>query len=63
MAKIKVTVSTGWANGEHIDYWDVPIGWDKMSKEEQENTLNEYAMEYLHETCGCHAELVEDEDE
>jgi len=60
--KIKVTVSTGWANGDHVDYWDLPIHWDELDEEQKQITLHSYAEEYLHETCESYAEVAEDED-
>jgi len=62
--KIKVQVSTGWANGEHTDYWDLPDDWKGLSQEEKDQVLNDYAEEYLYEKCDSYAEVVEeDEDE
>lgn len=59
---IKATVSTGWANGDHIDTLELPEEWDTWSEEEQTNLLEQFATECLHETCQGYAEVV-DEDE
>lgn len=60
--KIKVTVDTGWANGEHVDYWELPPNWDKLSEDEKQTVLCEYGHEYMMECCSSYGELVEDED-
>ena len=57
---IKVYVGTGWANGDHVDYWELPDGWDDMSEKEQEETLNEYSLDYLYDCCEHYAEVVEE---
>lgn len=61
--KIKVHVDTGWANGTHTDYWDLPDCWESMNDEEKQKFINECAEDFLHETCECYAELVESDDE
>ena len=63
MKKIKLTVSTGWANGDHVDYVDLPIHWDQLSDKGKEDWIHEAAGEYLHECCESFGELIEDEDE
>jgi len=59
--QIKITVGTGWANGEHVDYWDLPENWDKFTDKEKENYLDACANDFLHECCDSHAEVVEEE--
>jgi len=59
---IKVNVSTGWANGDHNDEWDLPDNWEDYSEKEKERFLNDCALEYLHECCECSAR-VDDSDE
>ncbi len=61
--KIKMTVSTGWANGEHVDYQELPPDWDNLSHQEKENYIHACAGEYMHEVCSAHGELVGDDDE
>jgi hypothetical protein len=60
---IKVQVSTGWANGDHTDYWELPNGWDEMSEKEQEDFLAECGQDYLFECCEGYADVVEEEGE
>lgn len=61
--KIKVQVDTGWANGTHTDYWDLPIGWESMDDSEKKDWINECAQDFLHEKCEAYAELVESEND
>lgn len=61
--KIKVTVSTGWAYGDHVDYWELPFNWDGFTKEEKDKFLDECENDYLHEVCESYAEVVDEEDE
>lgn len=60
--RIKVTVSTGWANGDHVDYYELPAHWENLSDQEKESWISEAAAEYLHETCEASGELVEDDE-
>jgi len=57
---IKLTVSTGWAGGDHVDYWDLPGNWDSMSDGEKEETIHEYSKEYLEQCCDAYGEVVDD---
>ena len=57
---IKVNVSTGWANGDHNDEFELPDGWDAMSEDDQNDYLNECATDLLHNTCECSAWVEED---
>ena len=62
--RIKMTVSTGWANGDHVDYEELPQFWDELSEEDKEGYLNTCATDYLNECCDSCAVLVdEDEDD
>lgn len=61
--KIKVTVSTGWANGDHVDYWELPLQWDDYDEAGKQKILDDFADEYLHDCCESFAELVDGEDE
>jgi hypothetical protein len=64
MAKqIKITVSTGWAYGDHVEYWELPENWDDFSDKEKGKHLNECALAYLHEVCDSYAEVVDEDDE
>lgn len=58
--QIKVSASTGWANGDHVDYWELPDDWDTYSEEEKEKFLVECGDEYLHEMCEGFAEVVDE---
>ena len=58
---IKINVSTGWANGDHNDEAELPDNWDAMSEDDQDQYLNECAVDLLHNTCECSA-WVEDDD-
>ena len=59
---IKIHVGTGWANGDHTDEVELPVGWDKMSEKEQDNFLNECAVDLLNNTCECTAWVEEVEE-
>ncbi len=64
MAKqIKVTVSTGWVNGDYVEYWELPENWDEFSGKEKDKHLNECAMASLHEVCDSYAEVVDEDDD
>ena len=58
--QIKVSVSTGWTNGDHEDYWELPDDWGTYSEEEKEKFLFECGQEYLHEKCEGGAEVVDE---
>ena len=58
---IKVNVGTGWANGDHNDELELPDGWDDWEVKEQDEYLNDCAVELLHNSCDC-AAWVEGED-
>ena len=60
--KIKMVVNTGWANGDHVDYIDLPIHWDSLSEEEKEEWLHDCAVEHLNNCCDTCAYLVEDDE-
>ena len=60
MKRIQITVSTGWANGDHVDYCDLPIHWEKLNDEEKEEWIQEAAEEYLHQCCDAFGEVVDD---
>jgi len=59
--QIKVTVDTGWANGDHVDYWDLPENWDSLTDKEKEKHLDDCANDFLHECCDSFAELVDED--
>lgn len=62
MSIIKLTVETGYVNGDHIDYCDTPDNWDNYTENEKERYMNDAANEYLHEVCQAYGEVVEEED-
>ena len=41
--KIKVVVSTGWANGDHVDSYDLPNNWEALTESQRRVLINEYA--------------------
>lgn len=56
--KIKVWVTTGFANAKHEDEMDLPEGWDDMTDEEQEAFLEEAATGFRDMRVDCGAEVV-----
>lgn len=60
--QIKLTVSTGWAGGDHVDYVDLPDEWEELTERQQELLIDELGAGYLHEVCGCCGEVVDEED-
>tara|TARA_R110000764_G_C10977434_1_gene379935 strand:- start:1173 stop:1358 length:186 start_codon:yes stop_codon:yes gene_type:complete len=61
MPRIKMMVSTGWANGEHVDYCELPCHWDNLTDSEKETWVDEAAHEYLLQVCSSCGEIVEDD--
>lgn len=61
--RIKLTVSTGWANGDHVEYIDLPHHWEALSNHGKENYLHSAATESLHDCCSAYGEVVEDEED
>ena len=61
--RIKMTVSTGWANGDHTDYAEAPDNWESMTEDEKDAYAHECATEYLYECCSASGEFVEDDDD
>lgn len=59
--QIKLTVSTGWANGNHVEYLELPSHWENLNELEKEEYLNECATEYLHECCESFGEVVDED--
>ncbi len=59
MKRIEMTVDTGWANGGHVDYCELPESWDEMTEEQQEEHLAMCAHDYLLECCSSEAQVVE----
>jgi hypothetical protein len=60
--KIKVTVNTGWAGCDHINYEDLPSDWESLTSKEKGNYLHESAQIMLNEHCQAYAEVVDDEE-
>ena len=58
-----MTVSTGWANCDHVDYCELPENWNGLSEEDRDKWLSAAAMEYLHECCDAFAEVVDEDEE
>ena len=59
--KIRLYVGTGYAGCDHEDVYEYPREeWEAMSKEQQEELLNELVTEYLFERCECAAWVEED---
>lgn len=61
--KIKLHVSTGWANGDHVDYQELPENWDEFTEDEKQKFIDECATDYLHECCEAAGWLVEDDED
>lgn len=58
--KIKLHVSTGLVNGDHVDYACLPENWNDFTEGEKEKFINDCAIEFLHECCKCSGYLVEE---
>jgi len=58
--QIKLTVTTGWADGQHVSHEELPAHWDEMSDKDKEEYLEESAQIYLDECCQGYAEVVEE---
>ncbi len=61
--RIRLTVSTGWANGEHVEYIDLPHYWGCLSKHGKEHYLRSAAIGSLKGCCSAYGEVVEDEED
>jgi hypothetical protein len=57
---IELKVSTGWANGTHVEQQDLPEDWEELTSEEKESILDEMATDFLHEKCQGYAHVVEE---
>lgn len=59
MPKIKIYVSTGFANCEHHDELDIDQEeWDSMSEREKEDLLDELAVDLMQNTITYGAYVV-----
>lgn len=64
MPKIKMYVSTGFANCEHRDEFYIDQEeWDSMSEREKEDMLDDLATNLMQNTIDYGAYVVEDFDE
>lgn len=62
MPKIKVTVSTGFANCTHVDYQDIDDDeWAAMTENEQGRLLEDMAIDLQSNHVECSAFVVEKE--
>lgn len=52
---IKINVSTGWANGDYNEEMELPDNWEELSEKDQDDLLNEVALDFLHECCEVSA--------
>ena len=59
--QIKTVVNTGWANCDHTQTEELPDNWDEWSEKEQDEFLNEIAVEFLHNCCEAAAWVEESE--
>jgi hypothetical protein len=57
---IELSVSTGWANGTHVEQQELPDDWETLSEIEKEVLLDEMATDFLHEKCQGYAHVVEE---
>jgi hypothetical protein len=57
---IELKVSTGWANGTHVEQQELPEDWEELTLYEQESILDEMATDFLHEKCQGYAHVVEE---
>jgi hypothetical protein len=61
--RIKLYIDTGFANASHVDYIDLPDGWDRMSDEDQEEYLEQEAQDFLGNHIGFGADVVAEEND
>jgi nitrogen regulatory protein PII-like uncharacterized protein len=58
--KIKITVETGFAGATHTDYDEVDReDWDAMTKDEQEEYLDQAATDLRDNYVSCNAYVME----
>jgi hypothetical protein len=59
--KIKLYVGTGFANCKHEDIFEIDREhWESMSSEEQENLLDELAVDFRNNVIECTAWVMEE---
>ena len=62
--KIKLYVGTGFANCKHEDIFEINREqWEGMSADEQENLMDELAVDFRDNVIECSAWVVEEGDE
>lgn len=62
--KIKVYCHTGYVGSNYVEYFEEDREtWEAMTKEEQEEELNNYAWDLMSNYIDYGAYVVEDEDE
>ena len=61
--RIKIYINTGFAAGKHVDYDDLPEGWDDWTEEEREDHLNEVAQDFMSNRIDYGAYVVDEEDD
>lgn len=60
--KIRLYINTGFVGAKYEDYQEVERNyWEALTPQQQENFMNEMALEFMHNLIECGAYVVEDE--
>lgn len=63
IVRIKIHVGTGFAGASQSDIYEIPREeWEGMSVEEQEELLEELAIEFRNNVIDCSAWVMEDDE-
>lgn len=61
--RIKIHVGTGIARASHEDVYEIPREeWEEMSTQQQEDLLDELAIEFRNNVIDCGAWVMEDDE-
>lgn len=59
--RIKMTVETSFSRSVYEDFQEVDRAeWEALSQSEQDELLDELALEFLHENTSCSAVVVDE---
>lgn len=61
--KIKLMVSTGFANCEHVEYQELPEWWEELTSNEKDEFIQDSAREFYNECCEFSGKLVDEDEE
>ncbi len=63
VVRIKIHVGTGFAGASHEDVYEIPREeWEEMSPQQQEELLDELAIELRDNVIDCGAWVMEDDE-